>query len=251
MVDIDDEVDFRGGVLLGRVRDDPVEVVSYDARWPAKFKRMRTKLAHALGTDAVHIEHVGSTAVPGLAAKPIIDIQVSVPDVEDEEAYRPAIRAAALRCATGRRAIATSGRHRAGRASFRSTSARSARSGSATICCSATSCATAPTRLCATRRSRPTWPGTSATTAWATWMPSSRTSPRRSLGLRIGRPAQAGRARSAPLAFGSHDGLRRGCRRLAPRRQNLPPCIEHVCGPTSASEPVPAMATAGDPSSGR
>jgi GrpB-like predicted nucleotidyltransferase (UPF0157 family) len=52
---------------------------------------MRTKLARALGTEAVHIEHVGSTAVPGLAAKPIIDIQVSVPDVEDEDAYRPAI----------------------------------------------------------------------------------------------------------------------------------------------------------------
>jgi GrpB-like predicted nucleotidyltransferase (UPF0157 family) len=91
MVEVDEEVEFRGGILLGRVRGDPVEVVDYDARWPAKFRRMRTKLAQALGSEAGHIEHVGSTAVPGLAAKPIIDIQVSVPDVEDEEAYRPAI----------------------------------------------------------------------------------------------------------------------------------------------------------------
>jgi len=91
MVEIEDEVEFRGGVLLGRTRDDPVEVVDYDARWPAKFKRMRTRLANALGAAALRIEHVGSTAVPGLAAKPIIDIQISVADVEVEDAYRPAI----------------------------------------------------------------------------------------------------------------------------------------------------------------
>jgi GrpB-like predicted nucleotidyltransferase (UPF0157 family) len=91
MVETDDELEFRGGVLLGRVRDDPIEVVSYDPRWPGKYKRMRQRLVQALGPLAVQVEHVGSTAVPGLAAKPIIDIQVSVPDVEDEDAYRAAI----------------------------------------------------------------------------------------------------------------------------------------------------------------
>ena len=91
MIDIEEEVEFRGGVLLGRTRDDPIEVVSYNRRWPGMFKRMRDRLANALGPVAVRIDHVGSTAVPGLAAKPIIDIQVSVPDVEDEEAYREAI----------------------------------------------------------------------------------------------------------------------------------------------------------------
>jgi len=91
MIEIEDEVEFRGGVLLGRTRDDPIEVVDYDPRWPGRFKRMRQRLARALGPAAVHIEHIGSTSVPGLAAKPIIDIQVSVPDVEDEDAYREAI----------------------------------------------------------------------------------------------------------------------------------------------------------------
>jgi GrpB-like predicted nucleotidyltransferase (UPF0157 family) len=91
MIDTDDELEFRGGVLLGRTRDDPIEVVNYDPRWPGKFKRMRQRLVHALGPEAVQIEHIGSTAVPGLAAKPIIDIQVSVADVEDEDAYRAAI----------------------------------------------------------------------------------------------------------------------------------------------------------------
>jgi GrpB-like predicted nucleotidyltransferase (UPF0157 family) len=66
-------------------------VVPYDAGWPAAFDLERARIRAALGDVALRIDHHGSTAVPGLAAKPIIDIQVSVPDVEDEEAYRPAI----------------------------------------------------------------------------------------------------------------------------------------------------------------
>jgi GrpB-like predicted nucleotidyltransferase (UPF0157 family) len=48
-------------------------------------------LDHALGTNATRIDHIGSTAVPGIPAKPVIDVQVSVPDLEAEEAYRPQI----------------------------------------------------------------------------------------------------------------------------------------------------------------
>jgi GrpB-like predicted nucleotidyltransferase (UPF0157 family) len=51
----------------------PVIVTDYDPRWPARFARLRHQLADVLGSLAVRIEHVGSTAVPGLAAKPIID----------------------------------------------------------------------------------------------------------------------------------------------------------------------------------
>jgi GrpB-like predicted nucleotidyltransferase (UPF0157 family) len=56
---------------------DVVTVVDYDPQWPARFVEERARLAEALGDDAVLIEHIGSTSVPGLAAKPIIDIVVA------------------------------------------------------------------------------------------------------------------------------------------------------------------------------
>ena len=65
----------------------PIEVVDYDPQWPKRFDAEAARLREALGDVAVRIDHVGSTAVPGLAAKPNIDIQVSVPDVSDREAY--------------------------------------------------------------------------------------------------------------------------------------------------------------------
>jgi GrpB-like predicted nucleotidyltransferase (UPF0157 family) len=70
---------------------EPVRLDEADPGWPARYEEVRARLAEALGATAVRIDHVGSTAVPGLAAKPVIDIQVSVPDVEDEAAYRPVI----------------------------------------------------------------------------------------------------------------------------------------------------------------
>ena len=66
--------DFRGQPAL----NDPVEVVEHDPRWAAMFQRERERLSTALGALAVAIEHVGSTAVPGLAAKPVLDIMVGV-----------------------------------------------------------------------------------------------------------------------------------------------------------------------------
>jgi len=77
--------------------DGAIEVAAYDERWPARFAEWRSRLAAALGPAAIRIEHVGSTAVPGLAAKPIIDIQVSVPDTEDEATYVPAVERAGAR----------------------------------------------------------------------------------------------------------------------------------------------------------
>jgi GrpB-like predicted nucleotidyltransferase (UPF0157 family) len=60
----------------------PIEVVAYDPRWPLRYQRERDRIAAALGENAVAIEHVGGTAVPGLPAKPVIDIMVGVPDIE-------------------------------------------------------------------------------------------------------------------------------------------------------------------------
>jgi GrpB-like predicted nucleotidyltransferase (UPF0157 family) len=66
---------------------DPIAIVPYDPRWPALFDTEAFRLSRALGKTAVRIEHVGSTAVPGLAAKPVIDIQISVPALEPATRY--------------------------------------------------------------------------------------------------------------------------------------------------------------------
>ena len=60
----------------------PITVVDYDPAWPAIFERLRERIASALGSLAVHIEHVGSTSVTGLAAKPIIDIDTVIPSAD-------------------------------------------------------------------------------------------------------------------------------------------------------------------------
>ena len=66
-------------------------VTPYDPRWPIEFERERARLAAALGPAALRIDHNGSTAVPGLAAKPVIDIQVSVARLQPMDAYSPAL----------------------------------------------------------------------------------------------------------------------------------------------------------------
>jgi GrpB-like predicted nucleotidyltransferase (UPF0157 family) len=71
---------------------DPVVVADYDPGWPALFAQLRDRLAAALGPLAVRIEHVGSTAVPGLAAKPIIDLDVVVATPGDLPAVMDRLR---------------------------------------------------------------------------------------------------------------------------------------------------------------
>lgn len=75
---------------------EPVRVVAYDQGWPDRFAAWRDRLAGLLGPAARRIEHVGSTSVPGLAAKPVVDIQVSVADLADEDRYVPPCEAAGL-----------------------------------------------------------------------------------------------------------------------------------------------------------
>lgn len=65
-----------------------IEIVDYDERWPAEFAQLRDRLLAALAPLAVRVEHVGSTAVPGLAAKPKIDVDVVVAELDVEEAIK-------------------------------------------------------------------------------------------------------------------------------------------------------------------
>jgi GrpB-like predicted nucleotidyltransferase (UPF0157 family) len=68
-----------------------VALCDYDPEWRSMFEVERARIDAALGPMAVSIDHVGSTSVPGLAAKPVIDIVLAVPDSTDEAAYVPAL----------------------------------------------------------------------------------------------------------------------------------------------------------------
>ena len=65
-----------------------IVVVAYDPEWPRHFDQIRAYVENAVGDHALDIEHVGSTAVPGLSAKPIIDVDVIVRPTEVAEAIR-------------------------------------------------------------------------------------------------------------------------------------------------------------------
>lgn len=71
-----------------------IEVLEYDDRWPVDFERVAGRIAAALGDAVLELHHVGSTSVPGLAAKPIIDVDLVVADPADEAAYVPALESA-------------------------------------------------------------------------------------------------------------------------------------------------------------
>ena len=60
----------------------PIEILPYKESWPAEFKTFATRLKDALGDDAIAIHHIGSTSVPNLDAKDIIDIQITVKDFD-------------------------------------------------------------------------------------------------------------------------------------------------------------------------
>ena len=76
------------------VHDDTIHLAEHDESWAALFDRLATLIRDALGTAALAVEHVGSTSVPGLAAKPIIDIVLTVADSNDESSYVPALESA-------------------------------------------------------------------------------------------------------------------------------------------------------------
>ena len=71
-----------------------LQVVDYDPAWPGLFAREADRVRAVLGDRVLQLEHIGSTSVPGLAAKPIIDMLLVVPDPADEPAYLPDLEAA-------------------------------------------------------------------------------------------------------------------------------------------------------------
>jgi GrpB-like predicted nucleotidyltransferase (UPF0157 family) len=72
-----------------RPHNAPITLVEYDANWPRLFTREADRIRGVLGDTALRIEHVGSTSVPGLAAKPIVDMLLVVGNSADESSYVP------------------------------------------------------------------------------------------------------------------------------------------------------------------
>ncbi|MBX9266330.1 GrpB family protein [Chromobacterium violaceum] len=73
-----------------------IEITTHQTSWPPRFQAERQSILSALGplADACAIEHIGSTAVPGLAAKPIIDIMLGLPALNNIAPYIPALKSA-------------------------------------------------------------------------------------------------------------------------------------------------------------
>ena len=94
------------GEIIKQYKDDPAKVqriaygtakrsialIEYDSDWPKHFQIYRKEIADTLDPLVTTISHVGSTSVPGLPAKDIIDIDLTVPDISDEDAYVPLLK---------------------------------------------------------------------------------------------------------------------------------------------------------------
>lgn len=83
--------------LIGGREHRAIVIVDYDDTWPLKAASMAHKIQDSLGPAALSVEHIGSTSVPGLAAKPVIDILLVVADVNDEQSYLVPMESIALR----------------------------------------------------------------------------------------------------------------------------------------------------------
>lgn len=77
--------------LIGGIEQREIWLAEYESSWPEQYRRHADSITEALGEALVSIEHVGSTSVPGLAAKPIIDIVVVVDNSGVEASYLPAL----------------------------------------------------------------------------------------------------------------------------------------------------------------
>ncbi|QTE30369.1 GrpB family protein [Pengzhenrongella sicca] len=90
----DDRSAYLDSVLIGGREPASIVVVDYDDAWPDRFEVLADRVRQALGRGVRRLEHIGSTSVPGLAAKPIIDMLLVVDDVQDEAAFVPALKGA-------------------------------------------------------------------------------------------------------------------------------------------------------------
>lgn len=87
----DDRLD---SVLIGEREQRPIVISDYAPEWAARFAALATTIRAAVGDAALSVEHIGSTSVPGLAAKPIVDVLVTVEDIEDEACFVGPLEAA-------------------------------------------------------------------------------------------------------------------------------------------------------------
>lgn len=78
-------------VLIGGREPAAITLVDYDEQWSRRFKEAAERIRRVLGKEALSIEHIGSTSVPGLVAKPIIDVLVTVTELMAEGTYIPAL----------------------------------------------------------------------------------------------------------------------------------------------------------------
>jgi GrpB-like predicted nucleotidyltransferase (UPF0157 family) len=92
--------DVRTTELIGGAERRELVLVPYEAGWVDCFEAERRRIVEALGPRALQIEHIGSTAVPGLAAKPIIDVLVTVQSVAAEAEYLPHLVSAGYKLRT-------------------------------------------------------------------------------------------------------------------------------------------------------
>lgn len=83
--------EYMNAVTVGELErlDRPIHLAPYDLEWPWEFARQAGRIRRALAEKVLLLEHVGSTSVPGLAAKPVIDMVLAVADSADESSYVP------------------------------------------------------------------------------------------------------------------------------------------------------------------
>ena len=87
--------EIRAGTIGELVEHNAtIHLAEYDPEWPRLYEREAERIQGALGAKALRLEHVGSTSVPGLAAKPLIDIVLVVSDTREEDAYVPPLESA-------------------------------------------------------------------------------------------------------------------------------------------------------------
>jgi len=91
----DDPIEERlREVIIGEIEPQAIVVADYDPVWPERFRQEEARIRTALGRAVLSIEHIGSTSVPGLAAKPLVDILLVVEDSANEGSYLPALEEA-------------------------------------------------------------------------------------------------------------------------------------------------------------
>lgn len=97
MESVSGPVDVTEIELVGGAEPLRFGLVEHRDEWMREFAAHRHRIREALGATALAVEHIGSTSVPGLAAKPIVDIVVAVADIANEDSYLPALLACGYR----------------------------------------------------------------------------------------------------------------------------------------------------------